>query len=87
MIEVTDMDTIEKSNLSRQFLFRHSDIGHLKSEAAARAARGMNPALNINAKALRVGAESEVTYNDQFWESLTCNNPLKSLFYFKSPFE
>lgn len=26
-VHVTDMDIIEKSNLSRQFLFRNSDIG------------------------------------------------------------
>ena len=31
---VTDMDTIERSNLSRQFLFRNTDIGKLKSVVA-----------------------------------------------------
>jgi ubiquitin-activating enzyme E1 len=34
-ITVTDMDTIEKSNLSRQFLFRNSHVGQLKSMTAA----------------------------------------------------
>ena len=34
---VTDMDRIEKSNLSRQFLFRNTDINHPKSTTAARA--------------------------------------------------
>ena len=33
-ILVTDMDRIEKSNLSRQLLFRSSDIGHAKSTLA-----------------------------------------------------
>lgn len=35
-IHVTDPDTIEKSNLSRQFLFRSDDIGKLKSQVATK---------------------------------------------------
>ena len=70
-ITVTDMDSIEKSNLNRQFLFRATDVGQLKSAAAARAALAMNPALAITAQALRVGRESEATYNDDFWRALS----------------
>jgi ubiquitin-activating enzyme E1 len=72
LVHVTDMDIIEKSNLSRQFLFRMSDVGSRKSEVAAQAALRINPAMNIDARCLRVGEGSEDTYNDQFWDSLTC---------------
>ena len=34
LISVTDMDQIEKSNLSRQFLFRNTDINTPKSTTA-----------------------------------------------------
>lgn len=56
-IVVTDMDTIEKSNLNRQFLFRSGDVGKAKSAAAAAAARRMNPALGVKALDKKVRGE------------------------------
>ena len=49
-IYVTDDDVIEKSNLSRQFLFRNHNVGQSKSQAASRAILGMNPSLKIDAR-------------------------------------
>ncbi|ORX47471.1 ubiquitin-activating emzyme E1, partial [Hesseltinella vesiculosa] len=72
-IIITDMDTIEKSNLNRQFLFRPSDVGNLKSESAAKAVSKMNPDLTgkIDVHQDRVGPETENVYNDDFFEALS----------------
>lgn len=67
---VTDMDVIEKSNLSRQFLFRPRDVTRPKSETAAAAARAINPALRVTAHQLRVAADTEHVFNASFYESL-----------------
>jgi len=69
-VYITDMDTIERSNLNRQFLFRTEDVGNMKSVTAARAVKKMNPDINIHAHSVRVGAETESLFNDAFWESL-----------------
>lgn len=60
-IHVTDLDTIEKSNLNRQFLFRPKDLGKFKAEAAGQAVADMNPGLKgrIKTYQLRVGEDSE----------------------------
>ncbi|KAJ3343385.1 SPS-sensor component ptr3 [Gonapodya sp. JEL0774] len=72
-IYVTDMDTIEKSNLNRQFLFRPRDVGKLKSEAAVTAVTAMNPDLTGHVKAFsdRVGTDTENVFDDAFWNGLT----------------
>jgi len=75
MIHVTDMDSIEKSNLNRQFLFRPWDVEKLKSQTAANAIKNMNPAVNITAYANRVGPENESIFGKKFYDTLfgVCN--------------
>ncbi|EPQ25827.1 uncharacterized protein PFL1_06924 [Pseudozyma flocculosa PF-1] len=72
-IHVTDMDTIEKSNLNRQFLFRSKDVGHFKADTAAAAVAEMNPDLKgkIHSHQNRVGPETEDIYGDAFFDQLT----------------
>ncbi len=81
---ITDMDTIEKSNLNRQFLFRPWDINKCKSTCAAAAAKTINPdvspiwtpivisyfQINVVPHENRVGAETESVYDDTFFEAL-----------------
>jgi ubiquitin-activating enzyme E1 len=61
VIHITDLDTIEKSNLNRQFLFRPKDLGHFKSEVAAAAVTVMNPDLKgkIHTSQEPVGQQTE----------------------------
>ena len=67
---ITDMDVIEKSNLSRQFLFRNSDIGKYKSEIASLKSKKMNKHVNINYKLNRVGTETEHIFNQTFYSNI-----------------
>ncbi|CAJ1353041.1 unnamed protein product [Effrenium voratum] len=72
------------SNLNRQFLFRQlgaelecqlsdlSDVGSSKSHSAARAAKAMNKDLKVSAMEVRVGPDTEDTFDDAFWEGLDC---------------
>ena len=68
VIHVTDLDTIEKSNLNRQFLFRPKDLGKFKSEVAAAAVVEMNPDLadHIKCKQEPVGENTESTFSSIF---------------------
>ncbi len=43
------MDTIETSNLNRQFLFRQRHVGQSKAKVAAEAVKRFRPAANITA--------------------------------------
>ncbi|GFP92760.1 ubiquitin-activating enzyme e1 2 [Phtheirospermum japonicum] len=70
-LTITDDDVIEKSNLSRQFLFRDWNIGQAKSTVAASAASLINPRLRVEALQNRASAETEHVFDDTFWENLS----------------
>lgn len=53
-LTIIDHDAIELSNLQRQPLFTDADIGTLKAEVAAEAARRINPHVEVTAVARRL---------------------------------
>ncbi|XP_052162404.1 ubiquitin-activating enzyme E1 3 isoform X1 [Oryza glaberrima] len=69
-LTITDDDVIEKSNLSRQFLFRDWNIRQAKSTVAAAAASAINPNLCIDALQNRACPDTENVFHDTFWEGL-----------------
>uniref|UniRef100_A0A5F8GLU2 E1 ubiquitin-activating enzyme n=1 Tax=Monodelphis domestica TaxID=13616 RepID=A0A5F8GLU2_MONDO len=72
-ITVTDMDTVELSNLSRQFLFRWqwgTPKAELWAKAAALAVKDMNPALRVTAHTNELGPDTEHVYGEDFFSSL-----------------
>lgn len=69
-IIVTDMDTIEKSNLSRQFFFRNKDIGKPKSECAAAAVMTMNPYVKVVSQQNKICTDTLSLYNEKFFADL-----------------
>ncbi|KAF8680727.1 hypothetical protein HU200_045568 [Digitaria exilis] len=69
-LTITDDDVIEKSNLSRQFLFRDWNIGQAKSTVAAAAASAINPSLHIDALQNRACPDTENVFHDTFWDGL-----------------
>ena len=66
---LTDNDNIELSNLSRQFLFRSTDIGKSKSFCACRESKKINA--NFNCKYLNeiVNEKTINIFDDDFWEN------------------
>ncbi|KAL0247851.1 hypothetical protein I308_103929 [Cryptococcus tetragattii IND107] len=64
-IEIIDLDTIDLSNLNRQFLFRKPDISKSKALVAAATARHFNPNSGININARHGNVKDSV--NDLEW--------------------
>lgn len=80
-LTITDNDLIEKSNLSRQFLFRSQDIQNSKSVTAAKAVKKINSDINLIALEKKVCSQTEnEIFTDAFFGKLDiCINALDNV--------
>ena len=67
LVTVTDGDTIERSNLNRQFLFSQKDVGALKATTAAAAAMKMRPGLRVESHSDKVGPSTAAKFSQNWW--------------------
>jgi ubiquitin-activating enzyme E1 len=65
-IYLTDPDHIEKSNLSRQFLFSDNDLRQSKSETAAKKIKLMNPDVEVISLGQKMCTDTEDYFDDSF---------------------
>ena len=76
-IEVIDMDTIDVSNLNRQFLFRQKDVGGFKSEVAAKFIMSRVPSCRVIAHVGKIQSKPPEWYkggevDGQHYEGFSC---------------
>lgn len=68
---VTDDDSIEVSNLNRQFLFRKEHVGSSKSQIGAKVAKLFNNNFNVIPLKERACPENEKIFTDEFFDNLS----------------
>jgi adenylyltransferase/sulfurtransferase len=57
-MRIVDDDSIDRSNLQRQMLFRDDQVGDAKAERAAEFARALNPSIEVEGIAVRLNADN-----------------------------
>lgn len=75
-ITLVDDDTIDRSNLQRQILYREADIGQSKVQQAATSLRQLNSEIEIKALQRRLSADDLAALVPQFSLVLDCTDNL-----------
>lgn len=65
-IGIVDFDAIDETNLQRQILFKSSETGTLKTEAAEKRLRELNPDVNIRTHNIYVNADTILPLLEQY---------------------
>lgn len=70
-VTVVDADSIEISNISRQFLFRNENIGQNKAAVAVNRAKLINPEVSFSHIENFLNKANECFFNAEFWKDHT----------------
>lgn len=77
-ITLVDDDSIDRSNLQRQILYREADIGLSKAQQAAASLRKLNADITIDAQCRRLSADDLAQLVPQYSLVLDCTDNLAS---------
>ncbi|MEW5681916.1 MAG: molybdopterin-synthase adenylyltransferase MoeB [Pseudomonadota bacterium] len=77
-ISLVDDDSIDRSNLQRQILYREADIGLSKAQQAAATLRQLNADITIDAQCRRLSADDLAQLVPQYSLVLDCTDNLAS---------
>ena len=66
-VTITYNDSVEISNLNRQFLFNKSNIGQSKSRCACQKIKNFNINFKYDSQEMLLNNETENFFNDDFW--------------------
>lgn len=70
-IHVADPDTVHRSNLGTQMLYRAGEVGGKKAVCVGPKLRLLNPTMEVHALPVRVGSTSEASLGAQLFEEVS----------------
>lgn len=75
-----DFDQVDESNLQRQIIHQHKDLGELKVESAAQTLRELNPAIKIESLAYALDAKDILKYSKTADAVVDCSDNFATRF-------
>ena len=79
-LKIADFDVVDESNLQRQIIHQHHDIGQLKTESAAASLRAINPSIHIETLDYSLGHEDFIEHCDNVDLIVDCTDNFPTRF-------
>lgn len=79
-LTLADFDRVDESNLQRQIIHSHADIGELKAASAAATLRALNPAVEVTTLDYSLDREDFFRYADGVDVMLDCTDNFETRF-------
>ena len=79
-MRIADFDVVDESNLQRQIIHHHNDIGELKAESAASSLKAINPAIEIETLDYSLDYEDFLTHCEGIDLIIDCSDNFPTRF-------